>query len=117
MASVVSSVRNRFEILRKIGFVDITGTYSGVGSPFANPVRSMKFVNETDVTIYVSLNGIDDHDVIPGNSYSLYDVCANKSDAAGFLEQPQGDRVYAKAKSGLPTVGDFSVVATYASHV
>ncbi len=117
MANLVSSVRNRFEILREAAFGDISGAYSGVGLPFENPIRLMKFVNETDVTVYVSLNGIDNHDVLPGNSFSLYDVCTNKSESAGLLEQPQGDRVYVKARAGLPTVGAFYVVATYASQV
>ncbi len=117
MGNLVSSVRNRFEILREVDFGGISGTYAGVGLPFENPIRLMKFVNETDVTVYVSLNGVDNHDVLPGNSFSLYDVCTNKSESAGLLEQPQGDRVYVKAKSGSPTLGAFYVVATYASQV
>ena len=117
MSNLASSVRNRFEILREIGFASISGSYSGVGLPFLNPIRILHFVNETDVSLYVSMNGVDNHVVVPGNSFALYDLTANRASAGGILEQPQGDRVYVKAKSGLPTLGDFSVIATYASQV
>lgn len=117
MSNLVSSIRVRFEPLRSLAFGSITGTYAGVGLPFSNPVRILKFSNETDVTVLVSINGVDDHDVVAGNGFCLYDFASNKAQSAGLLEQPQGDRIYVKAASGLPTLGTFYVTVIYASQV
>jgi hypothetical protein len=65
----------------------------------------------------ISLNGIDDHDVVPENGFFLYDYASNKASSAGLLEQPQGDRIYVKAESGLPSTGNVYVTIVYASQV
>jgi hypothetical protein len=117
MANLVSSVRVRYEPLRSVAFGAITTVYAGVGLPFANPIRILKVTNLTDKNILVSLNGIDDHDIVAANGFFLYDYASNKSDAAGLLEQPQDDRIYVKAASALPTTGNLYVTVVYASQV
>lgn len=119
MSNVSSSVRVRYEPLRSVLFSGISGTYTGVGLPFSNPVRILKVTNFTDVNILVSLNGIDDHDIVSSTGFFLYDYCSNKASAGGLLEQPQGDRIYVKAEAAdnLPTVGNVYVTIVYASQV
>ena len=117
MASLVSSVRVRYEPLRSSGFASITGSYTSVGLPFSNPVRILKVTNLTDVDIFVSLNGVDNHDIVAAKGFFLYDYSSNKSSSAGLLEQPQGDRIYVKAESFLPSVGNLYVTVVYASQV
>jgi len=117
MSNLVSSVRVRYEPLRSIAFGGISGSYVGVGLPFSNPVRILKVTNLTDEDILVSLNGIDDHDIVAANGFFLYDYASNKSNAAGLLEQPQGDRIYVKAESDLPAIGNLYVTVVYASQV
>jgi hypothetical protein len=118
MANLVSSVRVRYEPLRSIAFGSIEVGYEPVGLPFANPVRILKVTNLTDENIIVSLNGIDDHDVVAANGFFLYDYSSNKSSAAGLLEQPQGDRIYVRSEtSTLPTIGKLYVTVVYASQV
>jgi hypothetical protein len=117
MSNLVSSVRVRYEPLRSIGFLGISAIYAGVGLPFENPVRILKVTNLTNVNILVSLNGIDDHDIVAANGFFLYDYSSNKSNAAGLLEQPQGDRIYVKAETGLPAAGNVYVTVVYASQV
>jgi hypothetical protein len=117
MSNLVSSIRVRYEPLRSIGFADITADYQSVGLPFANPVRILKVTNLTNVNMLVSLNGIDDHDVVAANGFFLYDYSSNKANAAGLLEQPQGDRIYVKAEDDLPDVGNLYVTVVYASQV
>ena len=85
--------------------------------PFANPVRILKVTNLSNENILVSFNGIDDHDVVSAYGFFLYDYSSNKANAAGFLEQPQGDRVYVRAAGTLPTVGNVYVTVVYASQV
>lgn len=117
MSNLVSSIRVRYEPLRSIDFSDITTDYVGVGLPFENPVRILKVTNLCDKNMLVSINGLDDHDVVAANGFFLYDYSSNKANAAGLLEQPQGDRIYVKAEDALPTTGILYVTVVYASQV
>ena len=117
MANLISSIRVRYEPLRSLAFGGITSVYAPVGLPFNNPVRILKVSNLTDENILVSLNGVDNHDIVPANAFFLYDYSSNKSDAAGLLEQPQGDQIYVKAETILPVTGNVYVTVVYASQV
>jgi hypothetical protein len=117
MASLGSSVRVRYEPLRSVAYNTITTAYEPVGLPFANPVRILKVTNLTDQPAIVSINGVDDHDIVAANGFFLYDYASNKSEAAGLLEQPQGDRIYVRTPDTLPTLGNIYVTVIYASQV
>ncbi len=117
MASLTSSIRVRYEPLRSVAFGTITTVYEPIGLPFANPVRILKVTNLTDQPVLMSLNGIDDHDIVAANGFFLYDYSSNRSDAAGLLEQPQGDRIYVRAEDVLPSDGNVYVTVVYASQV
>jgi hypothetical protein len=117
MASLTSSIRVRYEPLRSVAFGTITTVYEPVGLPFVNPVRILKVTNLTNQPIFVSINGINDHDIVAANGFFLYDYSSNRSDAAGLLEQPQGDRIYVRAEGTLPDTGNIYVTVVYASQV
>lgn len=119
MSNLASSVRVRYEPLRSILFSSISGTYASIGLPFSNPVRILKVTNFTDVNVLISLNGVDDHDIVALNGFFLYDYSSNKSSSGGLLEQPQGDRIYVKAEASdnLPSMGRVYVTVVYASQV
>ena len=109
----ISAIRITFENLRSLGFGSITGSYTGVGGPFVNPVRMIKISNSTDVNLLISFNGIDDQDFIAANSAFIYDYGSNKADAAGYAEQPAGIRVYVKQENAAPTTGNVYVTIIY----
>jgi hypothetical protein len=115
VGNLASSARAKFELLRSLGFAGIGANYVGVGTPFLNPVRILKVTNTTDVNILVSINGIDDRDILPASFYYLYDVGINKADCVGLLELSAGDRIYVKAESALPTLGKVYVTTLYAA--
>lgn len=117
MASLTSAVRVRYETLRSILYSSISSSYTAIGTPFANPVRILKVTNLTNQNMLISLNGIDNHDVLPDNGFFLYDYASNKANVAGLLEQPLGDQIYVKAESTLPTQGNVYVTVVYASQV
>lgn len=119
MSNLASSVRARYEPLRSVLFSGISGMYTGVGLPFENPVRILKITNFTDKNILVSLNGVDDHDIVASNGFFLYDYSSNKSNSGGLLEQPQNDRIYVKSEAvdNLPTIGTLYITVVYASQV
>jgi hypothetical protein len=118
MSNLVSSIRVRYEPLRSIGFADIAPTYEPIGLPFANPVRILKVTNLTDQNMIISLNGVDDNDIVASSGFFLYDYASNKASTAGLLEQPQGDRIYVRSETGVsPTIGNVYVTVVYASQV
>ena len=105
-----------FEPLRSIAYSSITSSYVGVGTSFVNPIRMFTLVNTSDASILVSFNGIDDQIVVPGEVARVFDICANKSDQAGYLEQGIGTRVYVKWETGTGISGKFYVEVMYASN-
>lgn len=114
---LASSILVRFEPLRSVAFGGISGAYAGVGSPFANPVRLICIDNFTDVNIFVSFNGVDNHTVVAANGFKLLDYSSNKGEKGGLLEQSQGTRVYVKAETSNPSLGNVYVTVIYASQV
>lgn len=115
--SVLSAMRLRYETLRSLPFSSISGTYAGVGTPFLNPARVVKIFNLTDANLLISLNGIDDVDIVPSQTGQILDIGSNKSDQAGNFEEPAGDRIYVKQESTPATSGSVYVTVIYASAV
>lgn len=115
--NLVSSARAEFEILRTLPFGLIGAAYTGVGLKFANPVRLLKVTNNTDANLLVSFNGVDDQDIVVAYGFFLYDLCSNKTDAAGILELSAGKRLYVKQEAWAPTVGSVYATIIYASQV
>lgn len=107
------SVRLEFEPLRTIAFGDISGIYAGIGTAFSNPCRSLYIVNDTDVLLTFSDDGVNDHFVIPATSYILLDVGSNKTTLGGSLNIAQGTRIYVK---GTPTMGNVYLTTMYGSN-
>lgn len=103
------AIRCEFEDLRTLAFGAISGTYAGVGSPFSHAVRLLFIVNETDVGLTVSFNGVNDQLYIPASGFFLFDVTANKSLGQGLFIT-EGKRVYVK---GSPTSGSVYVSVAY----
>lgn len=113
--ALLSSGLSIFEPLRSIAAASITANYVGVGVSFANPIRMFSFINTTAVNLVVSFNGIDDHIISPAETARIFDICTNRANQAGSLEQSTGTRVYVKAETGLPGAGQFYVEAMYAA--
>lgn len=104
--------RAAFEGLRSIAFGSITGSYQVVGGAINDHARIVRFVNNTNAAMLVSLNGTTDHDVIPANGFVLYDFSTNRiRDDGLFL--PLGTFFYVKQVSA-PTSGSFYITVIYA---
>ncbi len=102
MAAQNLAVRLYPEVLRTAAFGAISGTYSGIGSALLNPARIIYLVNATDVLLTFSFDGVNDHFVIPAQSFLLLDVTTNKTEVGGSFTMAQGQRLYVK---GAPTLG------------
>lgn len=95
----------QFEPRRELAAAAIGAIYGPIGSAFARPVRILKLVNTTNECLDVSFNGKGEHDVLPANSFVLYDLTSNKINSEGaFLKA--GQVIYVRSTSGVvPTSG------------
>ena len=103
-----------YEPLRSVA---IAATYapfmaSGVG-PFLNQISIMKVINLSSETVLISTDGVNDMDVVPTESFYLYDVTANRSPETGSIYIRQGTQIYAKG-AGTGTV---YLVALYINRI
>jgi len=65
------------ETLRSIDSATFTGSYQAIGVVLAHPASLVKFVNNSTVDVTISWDGVNDHDILPANSFALYDIEAN----------------------------------------
>jgi len=97
------AIRLDIEPVRSIDFGSIGAAYTGIGTAMTRPIRMFFLQNLTDVDLFFSLNGIDDHFPLPANGYLLLDITSNKTIPQGFF-LAEGQRVYVK-ELGVPTNG------------
>lgn len=86
--------------IRSIDSATFTGAYQAVGTALTRPIRLIKFVNDSSVPVTVSWDGINDHDYIPANAFSLYDLTSNEVKEDGWFIQ-SGTQFYVKGAAGV----------------
>lgn len=92
------------EVLRTIAFGSISGTYAGIGTPLLHPGRLYYLVNQTDVLLTFSWDGINDHFVVPAGSYILIDITTNRTATGGAFMVSENTRTYVKGAPGSGSV-------------
>jgi hypothetical protein len=113
MSSTALSVRIFPEILRTTAFGSITTSYVAVGSALLFPSRVINFQNTTDIPIFVSWDGVNDHMYIPSMSFILVDEGANKGGNADEFCAAKGTSFYIKYSGSAPTLGLFAITSFY----
>lgn len=106
------TTRLEWETLRMIDSATFNGSYQNLGGPLLHPSYKAKLVNNSNVLITISNDGINDKDVAPGNSFWLYDegtVGLN----GGFPALPQGTQVMVKGAAGGGNLGLVYLVSQY----
>ena len=94
-----------YEPLRSIDSATFTGSYQNIGTPLAHPGAVIKFINLSSVVVTVSVDGVNDHDVIPVNSFVLYDVSSNSPpQASNGIFVPQNTQYSVKGASSTGLV-------------
>jgi hypothetical protein len=94
--------RALFEPLRSINATSFTGSFQALGSPLINPSVCLKLINNTTVLVTVSFDGVNNHDIYPGGSFSIYDFGSDSQSVSGDLRlaMPQGTQIYVSASAG-----------------
>lgn len=104
-----------YETLRKIDSATFTGSYQALGTPLLFPAAVVKLVNNSTVFVTISVDGTNDCDVVPINSFVLYDNVSNSPpQASNGIFVPQGRQYYVKGSSGT---GDVYLVVQYIKQV
>jgi len=115
MASQSQAIRLVPEPVRTLGFAAIGGAYMGVGTQIDNPARILRIQNLTNVTLFFSFDGVNDHEVLASNSFLLLDITANKARDHGYY-LAEGTRIYVREGAIAPGNGDVYVTVYYGAN-
>lgn len=99
MTSTALNVRVYPEVLRTVAASAFTGSYQVMGGPLLYPCRIVKFTNTSAVSVTVSWDGTNDHDIIPAGGFLLIDVTSNREDPGGQLAIAAQTQFYIKASA------------------
>lgn len=105
MANSGQSIKD--ETLREVAFGSITASYASLGSALAADAFRIKVTNNTDVDIYFSWDGTNNHMKIPPFTADLKD---NKTNDAF---RKSGSQLTIKYGSSAPTQGWASLEVEY----
>lgn len=89
--------RITWETLRTLDSVTLTGGYDAIGSPLAHQSYIFKMVNNSSSLVTVSIDGTTDIDVLPANSFFLYDESEGNQAQPAL---PQGTQIFVKGSAG-----------------
>jgi hypothetical protein len=87
------------------------GSYVGIGTPAANPVRQFLVQNLTDVTLQFSIDGVNNHFPLASNTSFISDIASNKT-VTEALYIAVGTRFYVTT-IGTPSTGNVYVTYFY----
>jgi hypothetical protein len=94
-----------YEQLRSIDSATFTGAYQAIGTPLLHPAAVIKFVNNSSVFVTISIDGVNDYDVLPATSFVLYDITSNTpTQASNGIFVPQNRQYYVKGASATGLV-------------
>lgn len=85
----------KFQPLMIYPYASIEVNYTLVGIVDEAPVRVSKMTNTTNQDVLISYDGVIDHDVLPNNSFVLYDFSSN-SGRENVIVVPKGTMIYVK---------------------
>ncbi len=97
------SNRVSWETLRSIDSATLAGAYVNLGTPLIHPSYICKMVNNSNVLVTISIDGINDMDVAPANSFWLYDEGKVGRDGA-FPALPAGTQIMIKGVAGIGSI-------------
>lgn len=95
--------RIAWETLRSIDSATFTGLYQNLGTPLAHPSYICKVVNNSNMLVTISIDGINDVDVAPANSFWLYDE-GKVGLSSALPSLPQGTQIQVKGTAGVGLV-------------
>ena len=112
---MIGAIRFYPEPLRSIAAGLIGGGYQPVGSAFAHAIYWIHLVNDTDVALVFSWDGVTDHVFLPSGGFLVMDITANQTKTDLVLFFSVGQKIYVNNVTSDPSTGIVSLSAFYAS--
>jgi hypothetical protein len=105
--------RLTWELLRSLDTSTMASStiYYNVGIPLLYPSYKLKMVNNSNVLVTVSIDGVHDYDVCPGGSFWLYDETQSQINAGNAPAIPANTQI--SVKSATAGVGLIYLVSQY----
>lgn len=111
----LNAIRWAAEPMKVTGFAAIAAgatAYVAAGS-LLNSARQILFNNLTNGFLIISLNGIDDHFVLPAGAAFFNDVCSDRTEQSGAFVVALGQQFFVKYSGAAPTTGNFYIQVFY----
>lgn len=90
--------------LQSVDSATFTGSYIRLGVPTTLPCRIFKILNNSNVIVTVSTDGVENMDILPANSFTLYDLGTNRGNPGAELCLQEGTQFYVSASAGTGLV-------------
>jgi hypothetical protein len=90
--------------LRLLSSASVTGSYQILGAPLEFSASIIKVVNDSSQLVTLSLDGITDNEVVPANSFFLYDITAAAPSGLSGTFLQKGTQLYVKGTAGTGTI-------------
>lgn len=111
---MASGLRIIPDTLRSVDSATFNGAFQKIGTPLLYASCLVKAVNNSNVLVTISWDGVNDHDVLPATSFTLYDVCSDAGSQRG-LYVPQGTQFYVNGAAGGGNNGLVYIVSFHTS--
>jgi hypothetical protein len=115
----IYALKATYEPLRVIAFGAIPAAYSPngkFGTPLTQIGRILTFKNGTNSDMYISFDGVNDHEWLPSETFDKTDHTSNKaSRPGGFLGIPANTQIWIRYGTGAPTAGQATLSVVYGS--
>ena len=95
--------RIAWETLRSIDSATLTGVNQSLGTPLDHASYICKLVNNSTSLVIISIDGINDVDVAPSNSFWLYDE-GKVGVSGGYPALPQGTQIMVRGSAGTGSI-------------
>lgn len=102
------------DTLRSVNSTAFNGTFQVIGTPLLYASCLIKIVNNSNVLVTISWDGVNAHDVLPATSFTLYDVCSDAGSQRG-LYVAQGTQFYVNGAAGGGNSGLVYLAVFYTS--
>lgn len=99
--------------LRSIDSATFTGSYQALGTKLTRASIIIKFVNSSGVAVTLSTDGVNDMDILPPNSFVVYDLTTNAPNDSPFQFLATNTQFYVKgnASTGLVYLVNWAIVS------
>lgn len=103
------TARVQWENIRSVNSTAFNGTFQALGAPLQFPSYKLKMVNNSNVLVLVSIDGVNPIDVAPAGSFWLYDETATTNHEG----MSAGTQIYVSGSAGGTNAGLVYLVTQY----